>query len=247
MINNIIVSRLSLKISPQWDQEGELKFSDRDTWFRFRAELFLNNVHHSIKNQTVKPRQVYVLIDENDQELYNQYLSDLPADLYTPILVESYYCIKNTTLKLGDSAEQIYADLCKRNIEKNVAISRLDSDDFISCNYLESVNDTIKTQNADIVYVPTGWASNLDQWVVKTEKHGPFVTVYKNQMTVFDIYGKQHHEWSKDHYWYYKISHSTDCTWIQYIHNTNIANQHAFNNGKKQILDKNTKKQYFKL
>lgn len=247
MINNIIISRLSLKVSPQWDQAGELQFSDRETWFKFRAGLFLNNVHHSIKNQTVKPKHVYVLIDENDLDLYNTHLSALPDLMYTPILVESYYCVKNTTLKLGNSAEQIYADLVNRKITKNVAISRLDSDDFISCNYLESVNKTIKTQKADVVYVPTGWASNLDQWVVKTEEHGPFVTVYKKQMTVFDIYGKQHHEWSKDHYWYYKIANNTDCTWIQYIHDTNIANHHAFINGEKQILDKNTKKQYFKL
>ena len=247
MINNVFVIRLSLKVSPQWDQAGELQFPDRETWFKFRAGLFLNSVHHSIKNQTVIPKQVYVLIDQDDLDLYNEYLSALPEDLYTPILVESYYCVKNTTLKLGDSAEQIYADLINRNVTENVAISRIDSDDFISCNYLESVNNSITEQGADVVYVPTGWASDLQHWVPKTETHGPFVTIYKKQMHAFDIYGKQHHEWSKDHYWYYKIINNTDCSWIQYIHNTNIANHHAFNNGEKQKLDKYTKKQYFNL
>ena len=247
-MHNIAVVRFSVKIAKYYDEIGVSKFPSREEWFADRFELFSKTLYRCLEYQTVQPNRVYILIDDSDQQLYSKYFCDVDSTVYKSVCVDSYVMGKHRDGVIN-YAQIIHQDLVDSGISQNVAMSRIDSDDYISYNYFEEINQAIEQNNPDVVYVSSGWLTDFETMVESVgEVDSAFMTAYIADITAqppVDVYSRPHVSWHRDPE--YRTVATDKCKWIQYIHDTNIYNHIAFQQGTQKPVDKKLFNLYFKL
>lgn len=133
-MNNILVTRFSLRVSKAWEDKAYMGRS-RSEWLRSRFNIFNNTLVSSVKHQTVLPTHFVLLLDPGDMEIFEECCS-------RDIAIEPLYAnLHNYT--------QMLADRIKSLGLKDIAVSRIDSDDLISKDYFCEVNAAINSSRLD--------------------------------------------------------------------------------------------------
>lgn len=207
-IVNVVVVRFSLRVDA-WKRRMFFNEYGREPWFRYRAMLYRNTLGPSIKAQTVKPVRIYLLMDDGDRALAQQYLTGID---HTPIFASS-----------GNQHELVARDLEIEGLTNNVAMSRIDSDDIVERRYFEKLNRRIcgllnEGHCPELIAACRGYRSNFSQIQPMYYHNGPFITRFCRR------YGGEspyfHHK-TIEQYVHVKDNESE---WMQVIHGTNVAN-----------------------
>jgi hypothetical protein len=152
------------------------------------------------------------MMDEGDRDLYDRYLN-LKEDFYRPLFSHA------------EQGHEEIKDALKTYDLKNIAISRVDSDDLIHCQYLEAVQDTIRTAVAKEMpfeYVVAALGYHTDGCRIKSAffNYSPFITSFSPSDVGRSPYGFRHGD---------VLKHATlvcgQAQWMQFIHGTNLANE----------------------
>ena len=206
-INNVVIVRFSMKLSDDWQSKAYGESGSRESWFRYRCNLFSLTLLNSLRSQTIKPHYCVVLMDPDDRFLYDSFF---PKDkLIMPIFTKRF-----DNLHEQDPLVNI----------PHLAVSRVDSDDILSNNYFEEVNKSIIDSIADnipfkFVVACSGYRSNLREFQNIYYNCSPFLTVYEGKKLSTNIYLISHED-------VLNLPHIQNHTarWIQILHDTNISN-----------------------
>ena len=211
-INHVVAIRFSVKVAKGWHTKAYGDEAQREAWFAMRSRLFLATLHSSLVMQTTKPDYVFLMMDEGDRDFYNRYLN-LKEDFYRPLFSHA------------EQGHQEMKEALKTYDLKNIAISRVDSDDLIHCQYLEAVQKTIRTAVAHGVpfeYVVAARGYRTDGRRIKSAffNYSPFITSFSPSYFERSPYGFRHGD---------VLKHATlvcgQAHWMQFIHGTNLANE----------------------
>ena len=211
-INNIAVVRFSLRMKASWEVKAFEDESGRESWFKMRAAIFKSTLHSCLLNQTTAPIAVFILMDKLDRDLFNKYLN-LQEPFYVPIYSEG-----------SDGYDQVKAKIHAFDVP-NLAISRIDSDDYISNDYFSNINDLIALnirKGVDFKYIiaARGYRSDLKSIHQIFYNYGPFATIYLSTYGGENIYETTHAKIIKQ-----SCLICVEPMWIQLIHGTNVNNK----------------------
>lgn len=212
-MNNILVTRFSLRVSKAWEDKAYMGRS-RSEWLRSRFNIFNNTLVSSVKHQTVLPTHFILLLDPGDMGIFEECCS-------RDIAIEPLYAnLHNYT--------QMLADRIKSLGLKDIAVSRIDSDDLISKDYFREVNAAINSSRLDdnfFLVSTRGYRATSKKVQSIFYNCSPFLTsyTYNPSLDNFGVYSFKHKA---------VIERTHDVmdipAWIQYIHGTNIANSMIF-------------------
>lgn len=210
-ISNIVVIRFSLKLNADWQKIAYGSEENRGRWFFYRMELFKDFMANSLRNQTTKPMQTFILMDASDEVLYRKterYISDL----VTPIFSEN----RNHFLQVRK--------IIKERWSKDVAISRVDSDDILDEYYFERVNKSIREAISGgkiftHIVATRGYRASRNHWQALYFNRSPFLTRYCQVYNGENVYDMNHLD---------VVSHPhiqcDSARWVQVINSTNVRN-----------------------
>lgn len=164
---------------------------NRDKWFAYRIRLFNSLARKCLETQSVMPIKIFLLFDKNDVGLVEKYL-DVDSSIYESIYVDT----------ISDcGAEHIYNWLESEDILDNIAITRIDSDDLISTNFLAESNKQYvqhKKDNPDShanrVWPRHTWLTNLKHFRDTTLvfRRPIFTEYYESLSEPVDVYRRDY-------------------------------------------------------
>ncbi|WP_374278776.1 hypothetical protein [Azonexus sp.] len=208
-IVNVVVIRFSLRVK-EWQSRLFFDEKSRESWFRYRAELYRSTLGRSLSHQTLKPFRTYLLMDEGDRSLHEKYLGGLD---FTPIFSDRNHF-------------QIVADDLKRlGVVDNVAVTRVDSDDIVERLYFEKINSKIRElkdvgKKSALIATCCGYRTNFLEIQSAFHCAPPFITLFRESYKGENVYSHDHREISE-------MEHviDTSAEWMQVIHGTNVSNK----------------------
>lgn len=210
-IINIIIVRFSLKLSGEWERRAYGQAENRRQWLEKRIFLMRKTLAKSISGQTKPPDRVFILCDEGDKSLMGKKLQLIEKE-WEIVFVDRKWIFKS-----------VFDDIRKCNY-KNIAISRIDSDDYIAKDYLENINKTIVRsffdgEKFDYVVACNGYRTDGSRLQKLFYRVSPFITSFETNFSGLNVYSFNHeHVEEKRH-----IA-NLDAEWMQYLHGGNISN-----------------------
>ena len=205
-----IWTRFSLRV-PQYDGAVRIDEDSREAWFAYRARIFNAGLLACARAQSVRPAGLILLMDTADRPLFERYIE--PDDLIRPVYDNH------------ERARYTASDVMKDGAKGTVHVTRVDSDDLISTNFIAAIEralDGHPSQDGMSFGVTTkGYRSDL-RFIQSFEfKAAPFIT------TRFDR--------AEDHALLRPVGNhkrvldrapalcSEGC-WMQLLHGSNVAN-----------------------
>jgi hypothetical protein len=166
---------------------------DRNKWLDYRLRLFSQVTKKCLDNQTVCPYQVFLLFDKGDKSFVENNFS-YNKHIYTPLY-----------LSPGDHGEQeIYNFLKLHNRLHNISITRMDSDDIVSKNFLHQTNLALTTSKIHKVFPDVAYITDLNiHKPIDFNAHGlPIWTEFYPELKFpVNLYAKDHATaWKKEDY-----------------------------------------------
>lgn len=207
-ISNVVVVRFSIRVKA-WRNRLFFDEKSRESWYKYRAELYRQTLGLSLNRQTEKPFRIYLFMDQGDRPLYEKYFNGVD---FVPIFSDH------------DHSQMVADDLGKLGVTNNVAITRIDSDDIVECRFFEKINAKIRELKSDgknvcLIGSSSGYRTNFLE--IQSVFHGapPFITLFSERYAGEDVYSHDHRDIGEmDHV------KDTCAEWMQVIHGTNVAN-----------------------
>jgi hypothetical protein len=207
-IRHVVVVRFSQRV-PEWHRRTFVDERNREEWFKYRAALYRQTLGPSMRCQTKKVEGVYVLMDTDDQALYRDYLDD---GTVIPIYGRER------------DQERVAEDMLRRGWRRQVAISRIDSDDIVAKDYMRRLDEQIVALREaggrpELIVACMGYRTNFAQIQRTCYESSPFITRYFETYSGGGAYTMAHQE-------VHSVPHASNYTaeWMQVIHGTNVAN-----------------------
>jgi hypothetical protein len=215
-MDNYLIIRFSIKYPDNahimWSEaEKNIAniFSDRESWFKYRADLFEAS-YLSFKFQTVPPKNIFLICDTADQNLFFKYIE--PRFNVIPIFGSNL------------DWKRKYIEQILKLSSKNVVLSRVDSDDLIDKHYFENINLAISesSKNFDdlMVIAPCGQITDGKQVQQTILNLSPFLSLYCPKYNGQDVYLKSNMLCLT-----YKHIFCQHARWIQRVHGSNVNNK----------------------
>lgn len=222
-IVNVLVVRFSLILKEDWLRKAYGDASNRETWLKYRMNIFNRTLRPSIIAQTKKPGAVYLLLDAQDEDFYLENCADLEG-VFIPVFSRG-----------GDHFSQVGA-LIKALASTNVAVSRGDSDDLLAFDYFVEINRSISRhrQGESLLRVVacSGYRTNGVGIQEIYSEVSPFLTLFFDCYNGENVYGMNHRS-------IVEMAHvkNREARWIQYIHGSNLSNRFIETRNSKQDFE----------
>lgn len=185
-LGNFLVTRFSLRIL-DWAQKAYGDESQREPWFAARASMFATGLFASVRVQTRPVNGHFLLMDEEDEPLYARYL-----DLGEPLIpvftrnARSHVVVSEEIARCAPSGSA-------------VAVSRVDSDDLIACDYVEHLDQAIQAAlnrglRFDFVVATDGFVTDFDRIQAVHHPTSPFLTQFAARWEGQKLFGFSHRQ-----------------------------------------------------
>lgn len=201
-----MATRFSVR-SKTWNTPFSNEASRLD-WMSWRAKLLDEGLAECLRQQSVYPHAAYLLLAEGDEEFYKRHVD---TELFRPVFVptgsESNASLVEALNRDGNTGEMV--------------LSRVDSDDLLVQNYVESVQQSVSS------------TSDTDKWIVAADgqrsdlkkvqdfhyPNSPFISRFIKNRTSQSIYRNHQNVLDLD-----PITIS-GVLWWQLLHGSNLANR----------------------
>lgn len=205
-MDNYIITSFSLINNVS---EFDSKTDEFEEWFKFRASIFNTFTLPSVLDNSIKPKGLILLFNKDHFYFYDLYIKK--NELIFPIFTN-----------VSEFRDDIFNFISKKDFS-DLVLTRLDSDDYISNNFLSETNKSIENnlflENVYYIVV-NGFITNLQ--IVNQVRYvtSPFISVYGKQANIlYNLYNHAHTEIPREKRIYVEKSF-----WVQLIHGTNRAN-----------------------
>lgn len=210
-VSHHVVVRFSLRLNADWARKAYGDEPGREAWFAMRARLFRATAVASLEHQTVRPRQVLVLLDRGDRDLWTRHLDLAPP--FVPVFVDP---------------EQAHLEVARRVLAvgaRDVLLTRLDSDDAVEERYLERLGATAREarrlgRSVAHVVACEGFVTDLARVQSLYYNCSPFLALYARRYRGENIYAIEHETVLE-----LDPLLNTTARWMQVVHGSNVANR----------------------
>ena len=208
---NYVVIRFSLKLKSDWGRNAFTDVKDREAWFAMRAQIFKDYCYPSLAHQTTPAYKIFIFMDRDDTGLWEKYLALPPP--FMPVFAEAGNLNNETK------------DLINKGPKDNVVISRIDSDDAVSFNYISCINEIAAQALANgdrkkYIVAANGFITNGETIQSIYYNSSPFVSLFVKEYSGEVIYNFNHTNILDRNP---LISESA--MWMQVLHGTNSYNR----------------------
>lgn len=219
-INHYIITRFNIILNNQVlnNQIDKIDVSTDEKYLQYRFSLFEKYTVPSVKTQSNKNFIWIVLFSARTPKKFKNKIKQIQSELpnFRPIFLET-----------SDEIQVILFEIFKRERTGTLVTSRLDNDDAISFNYVQTVQNNIEHNGkTELLVFPDGIQFDLKERLM-TNYHFPnnhFSTLICDQKNKIEtILGYNHMEIAK----HFKVKFSSEKKpmWLELVHGGNILNR----------------------
>lgn len=202
-MRNYIAIRFSLKYE---SFVKHIASFERSEWFKYRAEIMKKTLIPAIKKQDYPPFKVFIFMDHDDIILYEKYLN--LGGNFIPV-----YC-------RAEDLNSTLSNLILNDGEKQVMVSRIDSDDIISDSYLSSLNrDVLNFDEKTYIVAAKGYVSDLTDIQEIYYNYSPFISIF------YPVYDSSPLFFEHTKVLQKSPVINVTAEWLQVLHGSNISNR----------------------
>lgn len=217
---HVVMTRFNVGLysESKWTHDKNGVLIDPDAWMEERFNLFEKYCLPSFKSQTIKAFEWFVGIDSKTPKRFIERLESHAKDC------------KQLRIVLVDKITRDFinpvANLAKSGDKKYLITTRVDNDDAISFDFIETVQKSFSPGDLLFVNLNRGYAYDVE----KNQFHGmnyrsnPFVSVVENAKDAKTILGYGNHIKIKDNHSLNYIEIDDKNYWVQVIHESNLMN-----------------------
>lgn len=237
MFEHFLVTRFNLRV-PGWDTTKSGLNVLSDTWLEDRFELFENYCLPSVLNQKEKKFKWFIYFDNQTSKKFHSRIKHLEK---RDSIISCYFIDGIGTLKTS-LIDNIHATILPNT--KWVITSRLDNDDVLHEEFIETIQKQFVPQHETVVDLRNGLQINIKTSKVEVRqlynKFNPFISLIEETAQLQTVLSKPHASWiiSKN-----LIIYESTPLWIEVVHENNKLNEV----GKYQKLLKKIKVKQFGL
>jgi hypothetical protein len=227
--SHYIITRFNLK-REEWKLSRDKKPVLTDLWLKNRFELFENYCFPCVAGQTIKNFTWLVFFDTDTPGVYKERIVKLQekCEQFTPVFVDNMVDFLPGIDKAMNKESSPY-----------IITSRLDNDDCISTDYIETVQSYFNAQEYLALDFPTGYTLKIHpayQLGYKIQAYNPFNSLIEKNTNPQTVWKKEHREWKKET----RLKRVMDKKiWMSIIHQENKVNDFTgFGNIDASILSK---------
>lgn len=215
MFKHYLITRFNLKKSDWKTNKNNIDVLT-DEWHKNRFELFTNFCVPTIASQSNKNFEWLVFFDTSTKDSFRKIIKDIEKQLpnFKPIFVDGMDNFLPTIKSLVSSCSSEY-----------IITSRVDNDDCLSKNFIESVQKKFESQHFLAIDYIKGYTLQIQPKIklgYKLHQYNPFtslIEINKNPKTI----------WSIPHnYWKHESSIlqiKNERVWASVIHQENKVNE----------------------
>ncbi|MDO6439162.1 glycosyltransferase [Cyclobacterium sp. 1_MG-2023] len=198
----------------------EIKNIEPEIWLKNRMELFIQYCIPAVLKQSSKKFVWLIYFDSRTEQKYIEYISKKISSISFKI------CLMDGGFK--DLSDIIIKDLSSMLIPNcsHMITSRLDSDDLISFDYIEKVQNVFNYQDYMPVNFDKGFLYHKGKFVLGTVVHkcNPFISLIERvplDKKVKSVWFKKHTEYYRDNQTFHIKSGKR--MWCMIIHEINVS------------------------
>jgi len=217
MFKHFLLTRFNLRTNG-WNKTKNNESVLTDIWHEHRFFLFKNFCFPSVKNQSNQNFIWLVYFDIETPDKYKEKIKQFQADYnnFIPKFINGY----------DEFLESIKKDIYSiiENEIEYVITTRLDNDDCIHFNFINTVQQTFNKQDKCIIDFEDGYILQLSPSILYTKSRqisNPFISLIEKYEKFETVFSKMHTEWKTNKI----ISIKNNFLWLQIIHDTNKLNQ----------------------
>ncbi len=216
MFQHFLITRFNLR-KKSWHTTRNNTQVLTDEWMSNRLKLFENFCFASVKNQSNTNFTWFVFFDEETDEKYRVLIDRLAKEFacFEPLYIDG----------MDAFLPAIKTQISKRCTQPYIITSRLDNDDCLSENYVESVQEQFDAQDFMAIDYTDGLTLQIEPEVKlgkRTHLHNPFISLIEKADNFQTVWSRERHgEWSKVKQ-LKTIRHKV--LWMSIIHGENKAN-----------------------
>ena len=187
-----------------------------DQWHDNRFELFTNFCFSCVASQTNQNFEWLVFFDESTKPKYRQLIADLQSQFsgFSPIFVDGMDAFLPTIQEIVNSCNADY-----------LITSRLDNDDCLSNNYVETVQNLFDKQDFMAFDFVNGYTLQMGtRYKLGHKLHvfNPFISLIEKNNNPVTVWSKNHAQWKHESR-VKTVKHQT--IWMSVIHLENKVNE----------------------
>lgn len=227
MFQHYIVTRFNLK-----PKDGTLGSGASAEWMEERFKIFQNFCYPSVVQQENKKFSWLVFFDSDTDEKYKKIITRLvnESEIFRPVFV-------NNT---DEFIPRLKSEIKSRPESNFVITSRLDNDDCLHKNYVESVQREFNRQDYLAINFINGLTLKISRNIrcgYRIHANNPFISLIESAKTDIEtVYCRPHGSWGKIKLT--KQINNDQPLWITVVHQNNVLNRYiGFGYVKPEILE----------
>ena len=211
-MKTVVITRFSLNYGTNFNTTENKK--KRESWFKFRSDLYINGPFQSLINNSKQPNKVMLFFEDGDQTLVDKYLKFAISTSLTSIDFVFLFS------SLENQIDDLYQEL--RNFHgMPIIISRLDSDDLIPNNYFQKLEEFNKKECDIHLIAAKGFATDFNKIAEFYHDKSPFLNTYLENLSRSSIEFHFINHTKVKNFNHFVMEELEYC---QIIHKTNISN-----------------------
>jgi len=198
-----------------------------EKWIEMRIEIFEEYCLPSILNQKNKSFSWLIYFDTNTPKKYQTFINKLNSN---PLIT---ICYADTT---ANFESQLKTDIASLKKHDWVITSRLDSDDLLHTDAIESIQKNFMPKEGYLIALDLGYIykKNANKLYSHYNPRSPFLSIIEKD-TINTIFVKNHSTWKQLNFSFKNILQKTKNykiiidkhLWMQLVHGKNVSNHVA--------------------
>jgi len=217
-MKHFLCTRFNLK-NEDWktDREGLNVLSDE--WMNQRLDLFEKYCLPSVLNQVNKNFKWVIFFDVDTSLIIRERIKiySNKGINFSAIYIDGMNSLVDALRKFV--IENIYKE------DKFIITSRLDNDDAIHENFIETIQKLSKAEHGTVIDIIKGYQMNISNNIYEFRNHfkyfNPFISVVESSDIAETVFSKMHFEWNDSKS---LIAYNKKQLWIETIHDKNKSN-----------------------
>ncbi|WP_052466915.1 glycosyltransferase [Psychroserpens damuponensis] len=215
---HFIITRFNIKLK-EWVVTKQGEDVTSINWLQHRFNLFETYCLPSIKQQTNLNFKWLVCFDAETPEIFKQKIKNLEESFvnFVPIYIENSTTFHDVILETIKSYYKAHTT--------HIITSRLDNDDSLHQNYIETIQNNFTPKASFIIDVINGYQLNLKTHNTPAIREietafNPFISLIEGAHNCVTVLNRKHLDWHTN-------PHKTIADqplWMQVIHKKNISN-----------------------
>lgn len=219
MFKHFLITRFNIRLK-EWSIKNKKDHVLSEVWLEKRFYLFETYCLPSVINQSCQAFNWLLCFDSETPIFYKDRIERLiksHPNFKVLYLNQQSHFLENVILQIEESLSEK---------ETHILTTRLDNDDAIHKDFIETIQSHYKPTHKLIIDVKQGYQfikrneKSKDAFRTMTVQYNPFISLIEGRHNIETILSRQHLHWQEVP----TITVSTSPLWLQLVHEDNIAN-----------------------